>query len=224
ILLQDHWDPERTTRGQGRAQGLICGGTEVILRFPPSATPPTFTARLVQPRAANEINLIRNGNCEAGLPAYPPRGWTVRHSAMGEFATDGKQGWPGWTTEDAASGKAALKFTRPLNRMTDWKAPYPETARDTLAVAVPPVRLLAAGRYVLSLKTKGTATAAVVQLVAATAAVQEIKLKPSATWTDNRLETELPPGFTEVKIIFRAGGANDQVLWVDDVSLTAAGP
>jgi hypothetical protein len=223
FLLQDRWDPERTTRASGRATGLVCAGTEIILRCPPQAGMPVISARLVQARAAAGINLIRNGDCEAGIAHYPPRGWTIRHGAYGEFASEGRQGWAEWTRENAASGTAALKFTRPLNRMTEWKAPFRETARDTLAVAVPPVRLLASGRYLLTLKAKGTATHARVQLVTSTGAVHTTDLVPSAEWRDYRLEVELPSGFTEIKIHFRAGGADDQVLWVDDVFLASTG-
>ncbi len=222
ILVQDRWDPERTSRGIGRVTGLVSAGAEVILRFPPSATLPEFSARLVEARAAAAINLVRNGDCEAGLAHYPPRGWTIRRGANGEFASEGKQGWAEWSRESAASGTAALKFTRPLNRMTEWKAPFRETARDTLAVAAPPVRLLAGGRYLLALKARGTATHARVHLVAATGSLHTIELVPSAEWRDYHLPIELPPGFTEIKIHFRAGGADDQILWVDDVFLAPA--
>jgi hypothetical protein len=176
----------------------------------------------VQSRLPEEINLIRNGDCEAGIPHYPPRGWTVRHGAEGEFATEGRQGFPEWTQETAVSGRSSLKFTRPLNRMTDWKKPFAETGRDTLAVAAPPVRLLEGGHYLLKLQAKGTATHARVQLVDSTGVVHPLDLVPSAEWREYRLDTELPPGFTEVKIHFRSGGADDQVLWLDDLFLAPA--
>jgi hypothetical protein len=223
FLVQDRWDPERPTRGVGRVRGLVAAGTEVIVRFPPQENMPVFSARLVEARAASAINLIRNGDCEAGLAHYPPRGWTMRRGASGEFASEGKQGWAEWSREAAAGGAAAIKFTRPLNRMSEWKVPFRETARDTLAVAAPPVRLLAGGKYLLTLKAKGTATHARVQLVAATGAVTTIDLVPSAAWRDYRIETELPAGFTEVKIHFRAGGADDQVLWADEFFLAPVG-
>jgi hypothetical protein len=223
FLLQDHWDPERSTRGRGRVTGLIARGEEIVVRFPPSANVPKLTARLVETRAPGAINLIRNGDCEAGLPGYPPRGWTVRHGAYGEFASEGRQGWPGWSQEMAVSGRSSLKFTRPLNRMTEWQAPYNETAKDTLAVAAPPVRLLAGGKYRLTVQAKGTATHARVQLVDATGTIQTIELRPSQDWREYRLETALPPGYTEVRIHYRAGGADDQVLWVDDLVLVPVG-
>ncbi len=219
FLLQDRWDPGRTTRGIQQVTGLLCAGTEVIVRFPPQATVPVFSARLVQPRAASTINLVRNGDCEAGMTQYPPRGWTIRRGAPGEFASPGHQGWAEWSREHAASGTASLKFTRPLNRMTEWKEPFRETARDTLAVAAPPVRLLSGGKYRFSLKAKGSATHARVLLTAAGGDVHTIDLSPSAEWRDYHLQIELPSGYTEIKIHFRAGGSDDQVLWADDVFL-----
>jgi hypothetical protein len=107
--------------------------------------------------------------------------------------------------------------------MTDWQKPFAETARDTLAVAAPPVRLLSGGHYLLKLQAKGTATHARVQLVDATAVTHVIELIPSAEWREYRLELDLPPGFTEVKIHYRAGGADDQVLWLDDLFLAPRG-
>lgn len=222
ILLQDRWDMERTTRGLGRANGLICQGTQIILRFPPVGEIPRFAAKLVESRPASAINLLRNGDFEAGLPHFPPRGWTVRHGTTGEYATAGKQGWVEWSREQAASGTACLKFTRPLNRLNEWRAPFNEAARDTLTACAPPVRLLRGGRFVLALKAKGTATHARV-LLSGGGVGRTIDLEPSADWRTYRIETELPAGYTEVKIQFRAGGADDQVLWVDDVSLTPAG-
>ena len=223
ILLQDRWDMERTTRGLGRATGLICQGTQVILRFPPDEKSPDFAAKLVEPRPAATINLLRNGDCEAGIPHFPPRGWTVRHGSTGEYATSGQHGWVEWSGEQAASGKASLKFTRPLNRIIDWRAPYNEVGRDTMTACAPPVRLLRGGSYVLTLKARGNATHARVMLSGGADPARMINLEPSPDWRGYRIEASLPPGYTEVKIQCRAGGADDQVLWVDDVSLTPAG-
>ncbi len=219
FLVQDRWDPERSARGTGKVKGLVVAGAEVIVRFPPQAKLPVISAKLVRAKAPSEINLIRNGDCEVGLAHYPPRGWTIRHGASGEFATAGEKGWAEWTREQSASGEASIKFTRPLNRMTDWKEPYRETGKDTLAIAAPPVRLLTAGRYALTLKAKGTATHARVQIVAAAGVVATIELVPSTDWRTYRVETELPAGYLEIKIHFRAGGADDQVLWADDLFL-----
>jgi len=224
FLLQDRWDPERSTRGRDRLSGLICAGTQVVVRFPPTLNPPAISGRLAQARSAATINLLRNGDCEAGLPHYPPRAWTVRHGMMGEPATAGTKGFPEWSTEDAASGQACLKFTRPINVIGEWRAPYNEVARDTLTACAPPVRLVHDGAYVLTWKVKGTATH--VRMVLRDGLGREIvqDLAPSSQWRDYRIEADLPAGHTEVRFQYRAGGADDQVLWVDDVVLAPAEP
>ncbi len=222
FLLQDRWDPERTARGRDRMSGLICAGTQVVVRFPPTLNAPDFSGRLTQARSAATINLLRNGDCEAGLPHYPPRGWTVRHGVMGEPATAGTKGFPEWSTEDAASGRACLKFTRPLNVIGEWRAPFNEVARDTLTACAPPVRLIHGGAHVLAWKARGTATHVRLLLSDGHGKIYTRDLEPSPQWRDYRIEADLPAGYTEVKIQYRAGGADDQVVWVDDVFLAPA--
>ncbi len=223
IVVQDRWDEARSVRGHGTVRAFFTGGTELILRFGPAPTLPEVNVRLVESVLPAEVNLLRNGDCEIGLPGYPPRGWTVQNGGgSGTYAQDGGQGWPGWSQEEAASGASALKFTRPLNVIADWRPPYPVLARNQLAAKAPPVRLLARGRYRLACQTKGSSTTASVVLETSTGVRHSIPIAPSAEWTMRQLELELPAGFTQVSVLFREGGADDQVLWVDDVRLTRA--
>lgn len=221
ILVRDNWDPERSVRGQGKVRALIGNQSEVVLRFAPSGTPPKVAAKLVEPVPFSRINLLRNGDCEAGLPGYPPRGWTVQNGCSSEtYGTPGEQGWPGWSQEDSASGKGSLKFTRPLNETVDWRAPFPVLARNQMVALAPPVRLLEAGRYVLSCQTKGTATTARVELETSAGVVHTLAIAPSDAWRAHRLELDLPAGYTLVRVKFMEGGRDDQLLWADDFSLT----
>jgi hypothetical protein len=223
ILVRDNWDPERSVRGRGKVRALIGNHSEVVLRFAPSGTPPSFAATLVEAVPFTRINLLRNGNCEAGLPGYPPRGWTVQNGCSSEtYGTPGEQGWPGWSQEDSASGKGSLKFTRPLNETVDWRAPFPVLARNQMVALAPPVRLLEAGRYVLSCQTKGTATTARVELETSAGVVYTLPIAPSDAWLPRRVELALPAGYTLVRVKFMEGGRDDQLLWADDFSLTPA--
>lgn len=139
-----------------------------------------------------------------------------------EYASAGEQGWPAWTTEDAAAGKAALKFTRPKNRLTEWRAPYREMARDSLTAISPPVRLRQAGRYLLTWKNRGTATHAQLVITDGHGVVRRVPLAPVSVWQKARYECELPAGLTTLGWEFKEGGADDQVLWLDEVHLAAA--
>ncbi len=146
----------------------------------------------------------------------------MRHGMSGEFAAPGTQGWAEWTQEDKAHGTASLKFTRPLNRITDWKPPYPEIGRDTLETWAPPVRLPLGGKYRLRCKVRGTATHADLRVVSGTGTVHTYRLSPSSAWSDYSFELELPAGYTLVKVHFGPGGADDQILWLDDLFLAPA--
>lgn len=223
ILVNDRWDPERSTRGHSGLHALIGDHSEIILRFAATAHPPAFTARLIEKIPFSRINLLRNGDCEAGLPGFPPRGWTVQNGCSSEtYGVPGVQGWPGWSQEDAASGKGSLKFVRPLNYTVDWRKPYPVLARDQMVALAPPVRLLHGGKYVLSCETKGTATTASVEIESAARTVQTIAISPSTKWESHRLELELPAGYTLVRVIFKAGGRDDQLLRADNFLLVPA--
>ncbi len=220
ILVQDHWDPERSSRGVGDVRTFVAPGAEVIVRFRPAAKLPALAAELVE--AVVEVNLLRNGDCEAGLPGYPPRGWTVQDGEAGAvYREDGGQGWPGWTQESAASGQGALKFVRPLNRVTDWRPPHREFARNQMVAMAPPVRLREAGRHRLSWMSKGTATAARVVVEGADGKRHTRTLAPNVTWQRSELVVDLPAGLTQISVRFSEGGADDQVAWIDDVRLVS---
>jgi hypothetical protein len=223
ILVNDRWDPERSVRGRGMVRALLGDNTEIILRFGANDAPPKFMAKFVEAVPFSRINLLRNGDCEAGLPGFPPRGWSVQNGCSSEtYGSSGEQGWPGWSQEDAASGKGALKFIRPLNVTVDWRVPHPVLARDQMVALAPPVRLLKGGKYVLSCQTKGTATTASVEIESAAGVVQTIAITPSEKWESRRLELELPAGYTLVRVKFSEGGSNDQLLWADDFFLAPA--
>ena len=222
LVVQDRWDPERSARGRGKLRAFVAEGTEVIVRFAPSSRLPELRAKLAQAVATEEVNLLRNGDCEAGLPGYPPRGWTVQDGAASAvYREDGRQGWPGWSQEQAAGGRAALKFTRPLNVVADWRPPYRVMARNQMIAMAPPVRLLHPGRYRLSCAAKGTATTASVMLETSAGVRHPMPLGPSADWTPRRLELDLPAGHTQVSVRFSEGGSDDQLLWVDEIRLVA---
>lgn len=224
ILVSDRWDPERSVRGRGAVRALVGQQTEIILRFPAAAQLPKVTAALVEAIPLNRINLLRNGDCETGLPGFPPRGWTVQNGCSSEtYGSPGEQGWPGWSQEQAASGRGSLKFIRPLNHTVDWRPPFPVLARDQMVALAPPVRLLAGGKYVLTCKTKGTATTAAVEIESSAGVVQRIAVRPSGQWESHRLEVELPAGYTLVRVKFSEGGRDDQLLWADDFFLAPAG-
>jgi len=84
------------------------------------------------------------------------------------------------------------------------------------------VRLLHGGKYVLSCQTKGTATTATVEIESASGAVQTIAITPSVAWESHRLELDLPAGYTLVRVKFKEGGSDDQLLWADNFFLAPA--
>ena len=223
ILVNDRWDPERSVRGPSGLRALIGDDSEIILRFAAGKRVPVFTAKLVEAMPFSQINLLRNGDCEAGLPGFPPRGWTVQNGTSSEtYGVPGEQGWPGWSQEEAATGKGSLKFIRPLNHIVDWRTPFPVLARNQMVALAPPVRLQHAGKYVLSCQTKGTATTATVEIESAAGAVKTITIAPSETWETHRLELDLPAGYTLVRVKFKEGGRDDQLLWADNFCLAPA--
>ena len=91
-----------------------------------------------------------------------------------------------------------------------------------MVALAPPVRLLHGGKYVLSCETKGTATTASVEIESAAGTVQTIAINPSSEWESHRLELELPAGYTLVRVIFKTGGRDDQLLRADNFLLVPA--
>lgn len=220
ILVRDRWDPERSVRGRGEVRALVADATEIILRFAPSATFPQVTLKCEEPVPRSRINLLRNGDCEAGLPGYPPRGWSVQNGAASEtYGEAGDQGWPGWSEEAAASGKASLKFTRPVNHTVDWRPPNVVLARNQMVALAPPVRLLEGGRHRLACQTRGSATTATIELETSAGIVHTLPCGPSTDWQLRAMEMDLPAGYTLVRVKFKEGGRDDQLLWADDFFL-----
>ncbi len=216
ILIQDHWDPEVSRRGQGEVKGTLREASEVYVRYPAGTDAPRLEARLEESFEGSIVSLLRNGDFEAGIPGYPPRGWTIRGGPSGStFGSAGEQGWPGWTTEDAAEGRASLKFVRPLNKVVNHRDPYPVVATDSMALNSQPMRLRTAGTYHLRFLARGDATHARVEVQGARGGGSTVRPEPSGEWKEYTLEIELPAGSCQISIRFVEGGADDQVLWVD---------
>ncbi|MFP4248250.1 MAG: DUF4962 domain-containing protein [Armatimonadota bacterium] len=195
LLVQDRWDPERSTRGHGEITGPVREGAEVFVRFAPDARPrPTLALR--ESFAGEIVSVLRNGDFEEGNPDYPPRGWNVSHPReMGES-------WPWWSQEDAVGGESCLKFERPELRMY---------------LNAQPMRLQTGGTYVLRFYARGDATTASVRVYGAMGAGDTVEVEPSETWREYETQIELEPGYTRLVIQFGAGDPPDQVLWVDEM-------
>ncbi len=197
LLIQDRWDPTRSTRGRDQIAGPLREGAEIFVRFAPDADPqPVLT--LEESFSGEIVSVLRNGDFEEGNPDYPPRGWTVSHPRdMGES-------WPWWSQEDSVTGESCLKFERPEIRMN---------------LNAQPMRLLSGGTYVLRFFARGNAETASVRVNGAIGTGTRVEIEPSDTWREYRTEVELEPGYTTLSIIFGDGDPPNQVLWVDDMEL-----
>ncbi len=203
LLVQDRWTPVASVRGRGAVTGALRDKTEVFFRFVPGDEMPRFRAEQVESYAGRVVNLLRNGDFEEGIPDYPPRGWHVNHNSRSP-----DPGWPGWSQEDAVTGKSALRFVRPEDRVT---------ARSQ------PMRLSRGGDYVLRFFARGDATHARVRVAGARGSGGTVSLEPSEEWKEYRLDLEMAPGYCEVFIHMDPGGEPDQVLWVDDLEFGPVG-
>ncbi|NLF17194.1 MAG: DUF4962 domain-containing protein [Lentisphaerae bacterium] len=198
ILVQDRWDPDLSRRGRDQVQARCCEGTELFIRFAPTATPEARAA-LLPDGAAAWVSVLRNGGFEAGIPAYPPRSWTISHPRRMGFS------WPYWSQEQPRSGASALKFVRP------------EVAMSLIAQ---PMRLLVGGRYRLRFHAMGNASTVEVGVSGTRGARAAVKVEPSTEWRAYETELDLHPGYTQLTIAFGNGGEPDQVLWLDDIDLS----
>lgn len=217
ILVQDRWDPEVSRRGTETVFATLRQATEVFVRYPGGEEPPILEATLESSFSGKIVNLLRNGGFEEGIPGYPPRGWTIRGTTRSgfPFGAAGEQGWPGWSTEMAAEGKASLKFVRPLNRVVNHRDPYPVVARDSMVLNGQPMRLRTAGIYHLRFLARGDATHARVLVSDGQGRRSVVQIEPSKDWREYTLETDTAAGSCQISIEFTEGGADDQVVWVD---------
>lgn len=195
LLVQDRWDLDLSARGHDEVTGSLRDATEVFIRYRPEDIP-TVAARLQQSDRGRIVNMLRNGGFEAGIPDYPPRGWSISHPRRMGYT------WPHWTQEDAVEGVSALKFVRPEIRMT---------------LTAQPMRLRTGGAYVLRFMARGSATQASVSVSGQLGTRTSVAVAPSDEWREYRTELEVSPGYTTVAINFGDGGEPDQVLWVDDM-------
>ena len=198
ILVQDRWDPDLSRRGRDQVQARCCEGTELFIRFAPTATPEARAA-LLPDGAAAWVSVLRNGGFEAGIPAYPPRSWTISHPRRMGFS------WPYWSQEQPHTGASALKFVRP------------EVA---MSLNAQPMRLLVGGRYRLRFHAMGNASTVEVSVSGARGARTAVKVEPATEWRAYETELDLLPGYTQITIAFGNGGEPDQVLWLDDIDLS----
>jgi len=117
-------------------------------------------------------------------------------------------GWPGWSLEDAVSGRASLKFVRPNSMMV---------------ARMQPMRLLSEGQYTLRFQARGNATHARVLVNGAENTGGRIDIEPSDDWQAYELILEMAPGFCQIRIQMNQGGEPDQVLWLDDMEFGPIG-
>ncbi|MFP3905237.1 MAG: heparinase II/III family protein, partial [Armatimonadota bacterium] len=202
ILLQDQWDPQISTRGTSEVTGTIREATEIFVRYAPGETP-ELRADLTQPATGEIVNLLRNGGFEAGIPEYPPRGWTIGHGR------DMAKTWPEWSHEDPYSGESHLKFVRPELYMV---------------LRSQPMRLRTAGTYVLRFMARGNATEASVRVSGKMGTSAAIELEPSDQWREYRQEIDVKPGQTLITITMGNGGEPDQVLYLDEMEFGYIAP
>ena len=195
ILVQDRWDTEIRAWSTGKAVAPLREATEVFIRYPPDDTPRP-RAVLRESHKGKLVNLLRNGDFEAGLPDYPPRGWNVYHPRRDD------PGWPGWSQESPVEGNACLKFVRPKERVRANSQP---------------MRLRTGGRYVLRFQAKGNATTASVLVAGQRGTSASVSIEPTDDWTAYRVELDAHPGHCMITIQMNAGGEPDRVLWVDDM-------
>jgi hypothetical protein len=196
ILIQDAWDPDLSVEGRDRVVGSLRERTEIFVRYAPDRSP-ELTGRILESRRGKLVNLVCNGGFEAGIPEYPPRLWNVQHPRTHD------PGWPGWCTEDAATGEACLKFLRP---------------KDPISLKSRPMRLLKGGTYQLGFKAKGNATHARVEVSGQQGTSAKVQIEPGDTWKIYTAKVDVRPGYCTVSISFDSGGDDDQVVWVDDVT------
>jgi hypothetical protein len=196
FLIQDRWEPAKTSRGMGPLEGTLREGSWIFAHVAPVGNACHFTAGLVRPYSHGQIdNLLRNGNFEEGSPGYPPRGWTIPDIKKDTL------GWPEWSQKEAAEGKSSLRFHRD---------------QDARTLVSQPMRLLRGGIYHLSFITRGEVSGASIRINGARGHEANVEIKPSPKkWTRQTAQVELAPGYTTVIIDFPKGPDAD--LWLDDI-------
>ncbi len=202
LLIQDRWDPDLSARGISELVAPMRDGVEVYVRYRGDVSP-RVTATLQESYSGQIVNMLRNGGFEAGIPDYPPRGWTPSHARKMGLT------WPNWSQENPAEGKSCLKFVRPEIAMT---------------LLSQPMRLRTAGKYTLRFKARGNATTANVTVSGQRGTGTQVALEPSENWREYSTELDVRPGYCFVRIVFGADGDPDQVLWVEDMEFGYTGP
>lgn len=197
ILIQDRWTPRESVENTGEATGTLRGRTELFFRFDPAGGTPRLNAQIVESYRGQIVNYLRNGDFEEGIPNYPPRGWVIRRNSSSP-----EEAWPAWSQEDPFSGKSALKFFRPSDRV---------------AIRSHPMRLPESGKFLLRFQAKGDATHARVVVDGRRKSGSQIVIKPSKNWQEYELPLDMAPGYTEVIIEMNSGGPPNQTLWVDSM-------
>lgn len=200
MLVQDHWDVRRTSRGTAPLEALWREGSEIFVHFTPASETPGIQVEVVRRANDDERNLLRNGDFEEWIPGYPPRGWYIKHKR------DDAMAWPEWEMETPFEGKSCVRFVRPEKQM---------------AICAQPAKLLHAGKYILRFATRGQATCGRVEIESESGANETRDIGPSAEWTRHEMPVELGRGLVHVRFRMAPGGPKDQVLWIDDARLIA---
>ncbi|EIQ00420.1 Heparinase II/III-like protein [Opitutaceae bacterium TAV1] len=198
FLVQDHWEPAKTSQDNGSVTGAFREGTWLFVRTAPPVNAvtasPAFTARLVRPFRGQIDNLLRNGNFEEGVPGYPPRGWTLPQTKKDTL------GWAEWSQDNPAEGKSCLRFFRD---------------KDARTLVSEPMRLKSGGVYHLHFRARGDVTNASLVVNGARGRSVTVPIKATPGWSEYEAQVELTPGYTTLTIDLPAG--DNLNLWVDDI-------
>jgi len=199
FLIQDIWQPTKTVHTDNNGVGIFREATELYFTVAPGEKAPQFSAQLQTSFKGQLVNLLRNGDFEEGIPAYPPRQWTMQRP--GSESDD--LGYGHWSQEDKRSGLSSLRFFR---------------AGDQRTLTAQPLRLRTAGEYHLRFFAKGDADKGVVKINDGSGNSTTVEIEPSAQWREYQTKVQLPPGYTTVQVVLGQGEGN-KTLWLDDLEL-----
>ncbi len=197
ILIQDLWQPSKSTRGKNATDGEFRDGTQLYFTVAPSQSAPQFSAQLKNSQRGQIVNLLNNGDFEEGIPDYLPRQWTMQRTS----SESEDLGWGEWSQQDKHSGKSSLRFLR---------------VGDQRTLTAQPMRLREGGEYHLRFFAKGDADKAFVKITGASARSLSVPIAPSADWKEYQVKIDLMPGYTTLQVVMEPG-KNNAVLWLDDI-------
>ena len=192
VIVEDKWDPARSSRGENvelREQCLL------ILKSRKALTDVPLTGTMRESYRGRILNLVQNGNFEAGIPDFVPRGWWLRHFSTGDLS------YGYWCEDGPAEGRACLKLVRERGKIRVYSR--------WIDVRKP-------GRYVFEFKAKATCRGAVLNTSWSSQAIT-VRVEPSTDWRQYRVERDLTPHTACIHCIFDEAEGPEQTLWVDDL-------